>query len=785
MFPEPKIRFLGTHWGIYSARYRGDRLDGLDPIEADPDPSLIAEGMIDAQDADARIRRPAARKGFLDRIESGAPAESQSRKRGGEPFVDLPWDEAFDIAAAEIARIRDTHGNGSIYGGSYGWASAGRFHHAQSQVHRFLNTIGGYVRSVQNYSYAAADVIVPHVIGSKAGLVSGHTSWPRIAEKTETLILFGGLPRKNAQVSSGGISRHILTENLEKISARGSRIISISPLRDDTQVAGVEWVPIRPNTDTALMLGIAHAMISGGLHDRACLKSHTIGFDRLEAYILGQTDGTPKSPAWAEGITGVAARVIEDLATAMCRSRSFLMVAWALQRARHGEQPYWMAITLAAMAGQIGLPGGGFGFGYGSVNGIGNPHRATRFPALSQLDNAVADYIPVARIADCLLNPGATYSYDGQSRIYPDLKMIYWAGGNPFHHHQDLNRLTEAWQIPEFVVVNESWWTPTARRADIVFPVATALERNDIVCSARDRFLTPSHKLREPEAESRTDYDIFRGLAERLGTLDAFSKGRDEEDWLRVMYQEAQTRNSPGLDLPDFETFWAGGPIIFDPEHGAEEEDLLSGFRASPDDYALGTPSGRIELYSETIAGFGYHDCPPHPTWLPPEEWLGAAKAADWPLHLISNQPKTKLHSQYDLGAHSRTAKIDGRETVRLSRRDAEARSLAEGSIVRIRNPRGSCLAALVISDDVTPGVAQLSTGAWFDPGPASDDDMPLERHGNPNVLTRDIGTSQLAQGPSAMSCLVEIEAHSGPLPEVTVFRQPPKASRLNQKETE
>ncbi len=782
MLPEPETRYIGTHWGTYRAAYEDGKLTALVPIEADPDPSAIAGGMVDALEAASRIRRPSLRRGFLERVQKGLSAETTPNRRGAEPFVELPWDEALDIAATEIARIRKMHGNGAIYGGSYGWASAGRFHHAQSQLHRFLNCIGGYVKSVQNYSYAAADVIVPHVIGSKEGLVSGHTSWPRIADKTETLVLFGGLPRKNAQVSSGGISRHILTENLDRLAARGARIISVSPLRDDTVAQGVEWLAIRPNTDTALMLGIAHSLLTRNLHDASFLDRYTSGFERLEAYIRGRSDGVEKSPDWAAGITGIGADTIRDLADALSGSRSFIMVAWALQRAQHGEQPYWMAIALAAMVGQIGLPGGGFGFGYGSVNGIGNPSRATRFPALGQFDNAVSDYIPVARIADCLLHPGESYDYNGQHRTYPDLRMVYWAGGNPFHHHQDLNRLRDAWQKPELVMVNESWWTPTARHADIVFPVATALERNDIVCSNRDRFLTPSHQLREPFGDARTDFDVLRALAGRLDCEPRFSEDRDEETWLRTMYDEARSRNTAGLDLPDFESFWTGGPLIFDPDDGEVERDMMSAFRADPQAKPLGTPSGRIELYSDTIAGFDYADCPAHPSWLPPDEWLGAKAAKTWPLHLISNQPKTRLHSQYDPGAHSRAAKIEGRETLRMAPADADARGLKDGAIVSVRNDRGTCLAALVISDDVRPGVVQLSTGAWFDPDNTTDA-RPLERHGNPNVLTRDIGTSRLAQGPAAMSCLVEVAGFDGPLPRITVFEQPENIEQGKEKE--
>ncbi|NIR37373.1 MAG: hypothetical protein GWN73_16600, partial [Actinobacteria bacterium] len=166
--------------------------------------------------------------------------------------------------------------------------------------------------------------------------------------------------------------------------------------------------------------------------------------------------------------------------------------------------------------------------------------------------------------------------------------------------------------------------------------------------------------------------------------------------------------------------------------------------------------SGRIELYSETIEGFGYDDCPPHPAWLEPAEWLGSV--SEYPLHMISNQPKTRLHSQWDHGETSLDSKIDGRERIGMHPEDASARDLDEGALVRVFNARGACLAAVAIRADLMPGVVQLPTGAWWDPVEPGG----LCRAGNPNVLTRDVGTSHLAQGPSAQTCLVEVERHVG-----------------------
>lgn len=772
MSDAPAIRRtpFATHWGTYRARVAGGRLVGVEDYPHDPDPAAIGPGLADAVCHPSRIARPCIRKGFL-----AAGAGSDRSRRGAEPFVAVPWDEALDIAAAELARVRDAHGPQAVFGGSYGWASAGRFHHAQSQIHRFLNLAGGYTASIDTYSYAAVSALMKHVVGPFRSLVlDGATSWRVIAEHSELVVAIGGLALKNAQVTSGGVGRHTTRAALRAAAARGCRFVNVSPIRTDAaEDLGADWLAIRPGTDTALMLGIAHTLVVEGLEDRAFLARHCTGWDRLRAYVAGEADGTAKSADWAAPITGIPAGTIRDLARAMAAARTLIAVAWSVQRAEHGEQPCWMAVALAAMLGQIGLPGGGFGIGYASENGIGNPVRPFRFPALPQGENPVGaeHHIPVARISDALLNPGGAYDFDGARRRYPDLRLVWWAGGNPFHHHQDLGRLVEALRRPETVIVNEIWWTAMARHADIVLPVTTVLEREDIAMTHWEPLVVAMRKAIEPVGEARDDHAIFAGLAARLGFARAFTEDRTPEDWLRHLWDQARQRaGEAGFALPSLEdlraTEWVSLP---EPER---EPVLLEAFRADPDRHPLPTPSGRIELHSERIAGFGYADCPGHPVWIAPREWLGAAAAARHPLHLISNQPRTRLHGQLDPGAVSRAAKIAGREPVTMHPADAAARGLAAGQVVRLFNDRGACLAGLRVSDEVRPGVVQLATGAWYDPDRPGDP-RALCKHGNPNVLTRDAGTSRLGQGPSAHSCLVEVEGWPGEPPPVTAFEPP------------
>jgi len=763
---DPQEIMHSSHWGAFLATVRDGRVERTRPFPGDPDPSPIVAGIADGIGSAARIRQPAVRRGWL---EHGPGATSNHR--GADEFVPVDWDTALGLVAAELTRVKADHGNEAIFGGSYGWASAGRFHHAKSQLARFLNCFGGFTAQTGNYSFAASDAILPHVVGSKAMGSGDVTSWDIIAEHTGLWVMFGGVPMKNTQVESGGVVSHTARGHLAGAKARGTRFVAITPVRDDApDFLDATWIALRPNTDTALMLGLAHTLLDRCLHDEDFLGRYCTGWPVFRDYLLGREGGTAKTASWAAAITGVPADQITALAEDMARSRTLISSTWSLQRADHGEQPFWMLITLAAMLGQIGLPGGGFGFAYGSESGIGTVRYPFPAPALATGRNPVTTAIPVARISDMLLHPGTEYEFNGERRRYPRIRLIYWAGGNPFHHHQDINRLLAAWRRPETVVVHEIWWTATARHADIVLPATTTLERNDIGAASRDSYIVAMKQAVEPVGEARNDHDILAALAGRLGFREEFTAGRDEAQWLRAVYEEArEAALCQCVELPEFDTFWADGVAYV---LSGKQKVLLEDFRADPGRHPLSTPSGRIEIFSATIDGFGYPDCPGHPAWLPPAEWLGAGQARRFPLHLISNQPATRLHSQLDMGRASRDSKICGREPCRMNPSDAAARSIRNGDVVRIFNERGACLAGVRLSDAIRPGVLQLSTGAWYAP------ERPgvlgsLDVHGNPNVLTADHGTSRLGQGPSAHSALVEVERYDGPLPDVTVFRAP------------
>ncbi len=762
---DEKMRPHSAHWGTFKAGWRSGRLV-VEPHADDPCPNEILQNFPAALDHRARIATPMVRRSWLEQ------GPGPRRRRSGDELIAVSWDRALDLLARELARVRDESGPEAVFGGSYGWASAGRFHHAQSQLHRFLNTaLGGYVRSVNSYSAGASGVILPHIMGALEQVTRRNVTWEQVAADSEMVVAFGGMALKNSAIGAGGVSRHVEAAAMRQASRRGCEFVLVGPQRSDlpAEVTG-RWLAVVPGSDTALMLGIAHCLFAEGLHDRAFIDRYCDGWAAFEDYLTGRQDGQPKDAAWASRLCGVAADQIEALARRLAGRRSLIVVAHALQRAKHGEQPVWMAAVLAAMLGQIGLPGGGYAYALGALANSGRRATATPIASLPQGRNGVEAFIPVARIADMLLHPGEAFDYNGQHLNYPAIRLVYWAGGNPFHHHQDLNRLSRAFDRVETLIVQDSAWTATARHADIVLPCTMTLEREDIAGSGTDPLLVAMHRLSPPFAQARDDYAIFTALAERLGVERAFTEGRTAQEWLRHLYATTQQAlASAGLPAPSFEDFWQAGELLLPQE--PDDGGLLGAFRRDPVANPLPTPSGRLQISSPAVAGFGYDDCPGHPAWLAPDEVPGPGHS----LHLIANQPASRLHSQLDFGAHSEAEKRRGREVLRMNPADAAPRGIAEGDIVRLFNDRGACLASARLTEDIAPGVVQLPTGAWHDPEDP-DEEQPLCVHGNPNVLTRDVGTSRLAQGSTGQLTTVEVERFTGNLPPIRAFDPPAQA---------
>ncbi|GJG93026.1 molybdopterin-dependent oxidoreductase [Cupriavidus pauculus] len=356
----------GSHWGAFYARVEKGRVTGVRPWERDPRPSHQLPGVIDSIYSPTRIRYPMVRRAWL---ENGPGADTAGRGKGD--FVRVSWERALDLVAKELQRVRGKHGPTAIFAGSYGWKSPGKLHNCQTLLSRAMSVNGGFVSRSGDYSTGAAQVILPYVVGS-IDVYEQPTAWPVLEEHTKLMVFWAADPVVTNQIG-WQVPDHGAYPGMEALKKKGVKVICIDPVRTETcEYFNAEWIAPRPHTDVTMMLGIAHTLYTENLHDAKFLARYTAGFDRFVPYLTGKSDGVPKDAAWASAICEIPADTIRDLARRFAANRTMLAAGWSIQRQHHGEQSHWMLVTLAAMLGQIGLPGGGYGFTYHYANG-GSP----------------------------------------------------------------------------------------------------------------------------------------------------------------------------------------------------------------------------------------------------------------------------------------------------------------------------------------------------------------------------------------------------------------------------
>jgi trimethylamine-N-oxide reductase (cytochrome c) len=770
-----------NHWGAMAVEVKDGKIISSTGVLQKSIANDLQTTAPDMAHTKARVKYPMVRKGFL--ANPGVP----DGKRGDDQFVRVSWEKALKLIHDQEQRIRKENGPEAVYAGSYGWRSSGVLHKAQTLLQRYMGMAGGYSGHIGDYSTGASQVIMSHVMGT-IEVYEQQTTYPVILETSDVVVLWGMNPINTLKIAWTSTDEAGI-EFFNDLKKSGKKIIAIDPMRSETiQFFGdnVDWVAPHGGTDVALMLGVAYSLVKKSKHDKVFLDKYATGYDIFEEYLLGTKDNTPKSPEWAEDICGVPATTIEALADVFSANRTMLMSGWGIQRQQYGEQKHWMLVTLASILGQIGLPGGGFGLSYHYSNG-GSPTRdGGVLPAISSsiagassagndwaISGAVNSF-PVANIVFALENPGQKFQHNGHELTYPDIKMIWWAGGGNFTHHQDTNRLIKAWQRPELIVISEPYWTAAAKHADIVLPITTVFERNDMTMTGdySNMHLLPMKQAIEPQFEARNDFDVFADMAELLkpGGREVYTDNKTEIYWLKDFYDQAQqAARRQRILMPTFAQFWDKNEHIEMKSNPKNEQFVRYGdFRKDPVINALGTPSGKIEIYSKTIEGFNYADCPAHPTWIAPDQFAGTAK--DGQLQLMSSHSAGRLHSQLNYAKLRETYAIQNREPIWINKVDADSRKIKDGDLLRAFNDQGEVLVGAVVSDNIRPGAVCIHEGAWPDFHQAGG----IDKNGSVNVLTHDIPTSQLANGCVGSSTLVKIEKYTGEVYPLTAF-DPPK----------
>jgi anaerobic dimethyl sulfoxide reductase subunit A len=656
-------------------------------------------------------------------------------ERGEGKFQRISWDEATTTIANEIKRIRDTYGPSAIM---Y-MAMAGDVVslHGQHLYERLFNMAGGYTTVYGITSFGQG------IFSQIATYGTVYTSNTRDDLLNAKLIILWGFDP--AKCINGPNTAWYLSRAKEQ----GTRIISIDPRLGDTPgCVADQWIPIRPSTDAAMLIAMAYVMIVENLHDQGFIDKYTIGFDKYKDYVLGKEDGVPKTPAWAEDITGVPAETIAALAREYASTKPAAFLAGISPgRTRCGEMYHRAAAVLAAMTGNIGIHGGdAAGRAWESIYGglpyafkptleltfmprvPGNPVYKPYPVTKSRLPAFRGPRIFWAKAADAIIK--------GKAGGYPaDIKLLFPANNNYLNCTPNINRTVEAMKKLEFIATPEQVMTPTAKFCDIVLPVCTYMERNDITVVAQTFFgWGYQNKMIEPLGESKSHLDICMALAEKLG-LSGYND-KTEDELLRDIAQRA--------GIPDYEKFKKEGiyRVPMTEPYVAFKKQI-----EDPQNNPFPTPSGKIEIYSSVMAEWENPELPPIPKWVEPFEILSDPLAKKYPLQLTTSHGKRRALGQYEKVPWLREVEP---QTVWINPADAKARGIRDGDPVRVFNDRGVLVLPAQVTRKIMPGVVQVESGAWYDP-----DENGVDRGGNSNVLTRDdpsIGGSFCYN-----TCLVEV----------------------------
>nr|MCR5370711.1 molybdopterin-dependent oxidoreductase [Clostridium sp.] len=668
-------------------------------------------------------------------------------KRGEGRFERITWEEAIDILAEQWVRIRDTYGPGSRYV-LYGTGSQGVMKPA-NLLRRLLNLDGGYLGYFNSYSSACVNYMDLYLFGTPD---SGHSA-PDVLN-TKLLILWGD----NSAESIFGPDRNYY---LAKLKSMGIKIICIDPRRSQTAIAYAdEWIPIKPSTDAALADAMAYVIWSEGLQDQAFMDRYCLGFDEehmppgvpeglsFRSYLFGGTDGIPKTPEWAEPITGIPAAKIREIARLYAGTKPACIAAGlGAQRHRNGEQSAKGISMLCAMTGNIGIPGGSNG---------GNASNMREHMGISLFTDHTVNPFP-GRIPSFLwtkaiergteLTPKAD-RLKGTEKLSSGIKLLFSMASNLVNQHSDINdtaRILGDETKCEFIVVSDIFMTPGARFADLLLPATSVFEGENIIAPwVGGSYILKNNPAIRPLFGCRFEWDWLKELADRLGLYKEFTEGKPElRTWLKENYDILREKEP---ELPDYGIFSAAGGWKYrEPANRVPFADEIR----DPEHHRFPTPSGKIEIFSKRLYDLGEPDVPPIPRYMPCEEGPDDPCREMFPLQLIGWHTRRRCHSVHDNNEWMDEVE---RPAVWIHPDDAADRGIGDGDTVEIFNRRGVIRMPAHVTDRIMKGVCGMPQGAWYTPDREDGADI----RGSINVLT---GTkpSPLAKGNPQHTNLVEI----------------------------
>jgi len=649
---------------------------------------ILGYHMPDTVHSEDRLKKPMLRTGI----------------RGSGDFKEISWDEAFNKVSERLGDIRDKHGCTAVLAFNGSGSCRGAFHHTNLQTQRFFSLYGGFTGRTDSYSSAAARYVENFLFGTR---MVGFD--PPTLEHSQLIILWG------ANLSAVRFSSSIESW-ISKRKKEGIPIIVIDPRQSRTvRNLSTQWIPINAGTDTAMMAAVLHELFTEGYVDLEFTEKYTIGFNALTAYIMGETDGIPKTPEWAEAICGVSSQIIIEFAQTYGTAKpAALLPGLSIQRTLGGEETYRFTVALQAATGNIGRLGGTSGGEFKSM--LPKPF----FPMLAVPAKTDFVNIPIYTWPDAVL--------EGKAGGYPtDIKAIYNVGTNYINQGSDIKKNIRAFEKVDFIVTHDFFMTPTARYSDVVLPVTTCFEREDVTFPA-DNYLFYSNKAIDPLYESKNDYDIFCGLADRLGFGIEFSENRTSEQWLDKFIKESE--------IKDIEQFKSTG-IAKGEDHMRVG---LSDFVNDPLKNPLNTPSGKIEIRSEAYTETGFSPIPECRITAPP---------SDYPFRLITPHARFRVNSQ---NSNLPWIKPFKAHMLHMNLLDGDELGINQGDPVRVSSPEGEMDIEVNLSDDIIRGTVSLLQGAW-----TVMDENGVEKGGAANMLTSTIPTMP-CQGARTHSIFVRVE---------------------------
>ncbi|MCB1857853.1 MAG: molybdopterin-dependent oxidoreductase [Gammaproteobacteria bacterium] len=672
-------------------------------------------------------------------------------ERGEGRFKRASWDEALSLVASKMVHIKDNYGPTALLDQSYAGASYGVLHKSdqiEGLLGRFLGMFGCRTSSWSVPSYQGTTFSSRMTFGT---IEDGNED--DAFAHSKLIIMWGWNP---AYTFHGGNTFMYM----RMAKQRGCKFVLVDPQYTDSAAAyDAWWIPIRPNTDAAMLAGMAHYIFTNELQDQGFIERFCQGMDagtmpdwakdkeNFRDYILGKYDGEAKTPEWASAICGVAAEDIKKLADMYARTKpAALKASWAPGRNAYGEQYNRMAAAVQAMTGNIGVLGG-------SAEGVGKAWHAeaVAYP-YDQWANIWFQAIKSDRWAHCVLNYpdvqreeiGLWPRQDATDGQIPNIKGIFWQGSDWFNQLTNINKEIQAIKKLELVVCMDSTITPSGLWADVLLPVATHFERHDVALPwYKGHYYIHRPKVIQPMGESKSDFQIFTELAYRIGG-DTFGRAynpKANRDYFQVddNVDEAYLREwweTKVMAHQQVEMSWDEFK-----QRGVYKFHLHRPHVAFQDQIEKGVPfqtaSGKIEILSGQLAQitdwkktmYGY-EIPYIPKWIEPWESLNSPKTGEYPFHLISPHPRWRTHSIFNNCSWLRETY---EQEVTINASDARKLGIATGDTVELWNDRGRVVVPTYVTERCMPGVLVLHEGVWMDL-----DENGVDRAGNPDFLTLD-----------------------------------------------